>query len=311
MSFEDRLRHQFDSAQRQMPASSVDWATTIARGKKERMYRTALAAAAVVLFVGAGALSAGGLLESDTPPLPAPGGTAEQDPSPQETPTGPATEATLAGERVLEWIRALAEDDAAAAWDMMSAPAKDYFGTLESFQTDFMSDYVEGWASWHTADAPQVDTQVLVSSGDGALVVVTVYGEVTKEGLASYEADSVTVRISGGKALVEPYSSKIEVQPIQPGFGESYSPSSMPEEFTVEVPSDVAQVSFFVEGVEHDGRLASLDRKERRGSQPPNSIASVPLPEGIPPGPHFLTVAAVDQDGRVAVEVIPFTLEDN
>lgn len=309
MSFEDRLRQQFENAQRQMPTSSVDWATTIARAKKERIYRTALLAAAVVLVAGGGILSAQGLLDSDTPSLPAPAGTLEQAPTPQETSTESATEATLAGERVLEWVRTLSEDNPAAAWAMMSAPAKDYFGSLESFKKDFMQAYVEGWASWHSATSRQVDTHVLVSSGDGALAVVTVYGEVTKEGPPSYEADSVAVRISGGQALVEPYSSKLEIQPIEPEFQETYTTSSLPEEFTAEVPSDVAQVNFFVEGGQHDGRLASVDQMERQGSQPPNSIASVAVPEGLAPGPHFLTVAAVDQNGEVSVEVIPFTLE--
>jgi len=314
MSLDHRLRQQFLDAERQMPHSSVDWATTIARGKRERMYRTALVAAAAVLFIGGGALSAQGLLESNPAPLPAPAGTLTEQPTPQESPTGDVSEGidpTLARQSLLDWVKALSLGDAPAAWDLMSQPSKEYYGSLSSFKTDAMPELTEGWGAWHSgASSPQTDVRVLASSGDGAIGVITIYGEVTKEGITEYAANSVAFRISGDVALIEPYSSKIEIQPIEPSFNEEYTDSTLPEEFRAEVPSDVVQVNFFVEGIEHDGRLANIEEKEQKGSQPPNSIASAQVPDGIPSGPHFVTIAAVDVNGEVAVEIVPIVMLD-
>ena len=313
MSFDHRLRQQLLNAERQMPHSSVDWATTIARGKRERMYRMALVAAAAVFLVGGGALSARGLLDSDPAPLPGPASTVDEQPTPRQTPTDGISEGadpSVAGPRVLEWARAIAEDDAAAAWGMMSPASKEYFGSLGAFKAD-MGEFVEGWAAWHSsAESPQTDVRVLASSGEGSLAVVTVYGVVTDEGMTGYDADSIAVRIAGTKALVEPYSSKIEIQPIEPGFDEAYTEATLPAEFSAEVPSDVSQVTFYVEGVAHDGGLATLKKEEATGSQPPNSIASAPVPDGISAGRHFVTIAVVDMNGEVSLQVVPFELAE-
>ena len=313
MSFDHRLRQQFVNAERQMPHASVDWATTIARGKRERMYRMALVAAAAVFLVGGGALSARSLMEDDPAPLPGPAGTVDGQPTPQETPTEGISEGadpSVAGPRVLEWAKALSEDNAGAAWDMMSPASKEYYGSLKSFE-DNMGEFVEGWAAWHSsAESPQTDVRVLASSGEGSLAVVTVYGVVTKEGMTGYDADSIVVRIAGTVALVEPYSSKIDIQPIEPAFDQAYTSSTLPAEFSAEVPSDVSQVTFYVEGAAHDGALATVKAKEANGSQPPNSIATAPAPEGISPGRHFVTIAAVDANGEVALQVVPFELAE-
>jgi hypothetical protein len=311
MSFDHRLREHFLSAERGIPQTSIDWEETISRGKRERMYRMTMVAAAAILFIGGGAWSARGLFTSDPAPLPAPAATITDDPTPEESPSRnieQGSDASLVRGRVLDWVKALSIGDAQGAWSMMSFPSREYYGgSVEAFERDFLPELAEGWGSWYEADqVPETDVHTQVSSGDGSVGVVTVYGEVRKEGTRAYDADSVAFRIIDGEAFIEPYSSKVEIGQIEPTFEEQYVLGSLPSEFRAEVPSDLTQVNFYLQGVPSDGRSATIEEMEQEGSQPPNSIASSPVPEGLEPGSHFLTISAVDGNGELSITVVPF-----
>jgi hypothetical protein len=310
MSFDDRLREQLSSADRGMPRSALNWNETISRAKRQRLYRAAMVAAASVLLVGGGAVAARGFFATQPVPVPLPASTSGDHPTPQESPTEETEEGvdpSIVRGRVLDWVKALSLGDPEGAWAMMSQVSQEYYGSVEAFERDFLPELSKLWGRWYSSgQPPETDTRVLMSGGGDALGVVTLNGQVTNEG--TFDGDAVAFRIIAGEAFIEPYSSKIEITPIEPGFNEDYASGNVPAQFEAEVPSDVTQVSFFVFGLPSDGEIATVTQKKQKGSQPPNSIASSPVPEDIDTGPHFLTIAALDANGEVAVEVVFFLI---
>jgi ketosteroid isomerase-like protein len=316
MSFDDRLRQQFLSAERGMPPASIDWNETISRGKRERVYRNALVAAAAVLVVGGGAWSAQAVLSRPPSPGPGPAASPGDDrtlPTPHTSPSSTGEEGvdtSGVSARVNEWIKAINLGDAEIAWAAMTDEAHRYFVDFDTFKTEGMPTLAEGFGAWYSASQqPKIDVRVLASGGSEAAGVATIYGRVTKEGTQQLAADALPFRIVSGEIQLDPGSSKVELTPLEPGFDESYRSGQLPAIFEAEVPSDLLQVNFILVGGDPAIVDAQLETMQKVDSQPPNSIASSPFPETLEPGPHFLTIAAIDASGDIAVRTVVFRVE--
>ena len=311
MSFEDRLRDGFQRAAASMPEVPVPWEPTITKAHRARTRRTALMAVAALLVTGGVAWSAiafdrGASTGQDISPA----GPGEGAPSEEEGSVNNDELERAVRSRVLDWVKAVSLGDARTAWSWMAPASRNYFGGYPQFE-EMMPTLQEGWGAWYDGveGEPNTDTRVMVSGGLEAGGVVTVYGQVTREGTTSFDANATPFRSTDGEVLVDPFSSKIEITPIEPAFNDEYMASELPEAFEAEVPSDVSQVNFYVDGEEPSGRDATLtEMPENPDGQPPNSVASSPAPDELEPGPHALTVAAIDGRGGIAIRIVLFTV---
>ena len=95
MSFEDRLREGFRSADASVPGERLDWSTTITRARRNKMRFTAITALAAVAAIGVGGYAFVNLDQSPTDPVPLPPAATQADPQtpdPESTvTTGEAT----------------------------------------------------------------------------------------------------------------------------------------------------------------------------------------------------------------------------
>lgn len=119
MTFEDRLREQFRRADASIPGERIDWSTTIAKARRNRMRYAALTTAAAVLILGIGAFA---LVSLDEDPAPGPGpattdGTDQPQPettvSASESPSGERT-CSASGMQVSETDSSALPDPVAA-----------------------------------------------------------------------------------------------------------------------------------------------------------------------------------------------------
>lgn len=309
MSFEDRLRDSFHSAGRSIPEDEVPWEPTITRARRARARRLAVVTAAAVLIVGGGAWSAATLLpepaEDPIPPAP-PSETQSPDlesPGPEETQTSEDEELSSAVRaRVMDWVKALSLGDAETAWSFMSARTHAHYGNdIENFKGD-MSGFSEGFGAWYAEFPPETTFRVLVSSGDGIAGIVEIHGPVQKEGNDELGHDAVPVRVVDGEVFVEPFSSEVELSPVEPSLHESYAAGQIPAEFAIRFEDPLEQVNFF-----HESSEDTTDAEIVPG--PRGSRAHSPAPHDLSPGPKFLTVAGVDIEGGIAVLVVPYFVE--
>ena len=320
MNLERRLSEMFASADHGMPNASVDWNATVEAARKGRILRAGLVTAAVVLVVGGGAWFVKGSLSED--PLRAPDllpAVSPSDdpprrlPTPHTSPSQPIEEgsdASIVRQRALDWVKAIAVGDAETAWSWLAPQSRAYFDDdIANFQ-ELMPTLQEGWGAWYDGvdEAPQNDTRVMVSGGTEASGVITLYGDITREGSSGFDANAMPFRITAGEALVDPFSSRIEIIPLQ----ELASPNPrfpsdvLPQTFLAEVPPDVGQVNFFVAGDAGEVVDADLQRKESKGTQPPNLVARSEYEGLLPRGTYALTIAAVDANGGIATRTVVF-----
>ena len=311
MSFEDRLRDGFQKASASMPEVRVPWESTITKAHRARTRRTALMAVAALLVTGGVAWTAvtldGG---PSTGQEISPAGPSESAPPEEEASAANEELDRAVRSRVLDWVKAVSLGDARTAWSWLAPASRNYFGGYPQFE-DMLPTLQEGWGAWYggVEGEPETDTRVMVSGGLEAGGVVTVYGQVTREGTTSFDANAMPFRSTDGEVLMDPFSSKIEIAPIQPAFNDEYPAGDLPDAFEAEVPSDVSQVNFYVDGEEASGRDATLTKMpENADGQPPNSVASSPAPDELDPGPHALTVAVIDARGGIAIRIVLFTV---
>lgn len=304
MSFEDRLRDSFQKASRSMPDVPVPWELTITRARRARTRRTLSLAAAAVVGASGIAWAATTLGASTERALPPAQPIEEASPTPERTAERDDEMSRAVRTRVLDWVKALALGDAETAWSFMSPRSQAHFDNdLATFQSE-MSALSEGFGSWYAADPPPETTlRVLASSGDGIAGIVEIHGIVTKEGTEELGHDALPVRIVEGEVLVEPFSSTVELRPKEPSYNESYPADELPALFRVTGEGEIQQANFFYDGMEPDmGHSIS----EGRGK---TFEANSSAPHGIEPGPHFSTVAVVDDTGGIAVLVVAFFVE--
>lgn len=320
MSFERRLGDMFASAERGMPEASVDWNATVEAAHRGRMLRTGLVAAAVVLVVGGGVWFVSGSLTEDpvrAPDLlPAVSPSAEPStelPTPDTSPSQPSEEgsdASIVRPRALDWVKAIALGDAETAWSWLAPQSQGYFDNDVSKFEELMPTLQEGWGAWYDGveDAPQTDTRVMVSGGTEASGVITLYGDITREGSSGFDANALPFRLSDGEVLVDPFSSKIEIVPLQELASRNprFAHDVLPLTFLAEVPPDVGQVNFFVAGDAGEVVDAALQPKEKEGSQPPNLVARSEYGELLVRGTYALTIAATDATGGIATRTVIF-----
>lgn len=304
MSFEDRLRDRFQRASVSMPDADIAWEPTITKARRARARRmTLMAAAAAVALGGAvwAATSLEGPAEHGLPPAGDP--TEQASPETEETPDQ-TDESRAVRSRVLDWVKALSLGDEETAWSWMSRRTQEHFDNdIQRFR-ETMSAFSEGFGAWYTADPPPETTfRVLASSGDGTAGVVEIHGLVTKEGTEELGHDALPVRIVDGKVFVEPFGSDVELSAKEPSPYESYPADDLPGLFEITGIGEVQQVNFFYDGVEESGDSTLSERPGKTFE------ATSPAPQGIAPGPHFVTVAAVDDAGGIAVLVVPYFVE--
>lgn len=310
MSFEDRLRDRFQRASDSMPDVAVRWESTIRKARAARARRTALMAAAAVFVLGGAAWAATTLGSSGPAPgIPPAGDSTEEDSTespqtPQDTPHEQDETERAVRTRVVDWVKALSLADADTAWSWLSTRTQQRFGNdIERFK-QHMSAFSEGFGSWYSSDPrPETTFRPLVSSGEDIAGIVEIHGIVTKEGSEELGHDALPVRIVDGEVFVEPFSSDLELIPQEPAPHESYPTGEVPRRFRATGIGDVQQVNFFYHGFQ-----ANIDASVRnlRGRM---FEANAPVPHGIEPGPHFLTVVVVEEDGGIATLVVPFFVE--
>ena len=313
MNFERRLGELFTSADQGMPDASVDWHSTVEAARKGRILRTALVAAAFVLVIGGGAWFINGSLTEDPVRVPdlAPAVSPSDEPSSDASPSQPIEEgsdASIVRQRALDWVKAIAVGDAETAWSWLAPQSRRFFDDdIHNFQ-DLMPTLQEGWGAWYggVEEAPQTDTRVMVSGGTEAGGVITLYGNITREGSSGFDANAMPFRISAGEALVDPFSSKIEITPLEGLSSPSprFASDVLPYIFLAEVPPDAAQVNFFVAGDAGEVVDASLQPTEVQDTQPPNLVARSEYEELLVRGTYALTIAAIDANGGIAARTV-------
>ncbi|HJR46291.1 MAG TPA: hypothetical protein VJ927_11880 [Actinomycetota bacterium] len=317
MNLERRLQEFFASADRGMPRSVVDWDETIADARRGRVVRVALVAAAAILIAGGAAWYVNGSLAADpirTPDL-APANSPDEAPSPNTSPTSAeaGSDAGIVRPRMLDWVKAISLGDTATAWSGLAPRSKSYFDNDISKFELLMPALQEGWGTWYDGveGEPQTDTRVMVSAGTEAGGVITLYGEITREGGTSFQANAVPFRITDGEALLDPFSSKIEIMPLQSLASRNprFPSDVLPYSFLAEVPPDIAQVNFFVAGDEGEVEDASLQTKESEDTQPPNLVARAEYDALLVRGTYALTIAAIDANGGIATRTLTFVTD--
>lgn len=315
MNFERRLSEIFASADHGMPEASVDWNATIEAARKGRLLRMGLVAAAVMLGVGGGVWFIAGSLDDDPVRVPdlLPAVSPSDEPSPRTSPSRPVEEgsdASIVRRRVLDWVKAVALGDAETAWSWLAPQSRSYFaGDISKFE-ELMPQLQEGWGAWYDGvqEAPQTDTRVMVSGGTEDGGVITLYGDITREGSSGFDANAMPFRIAAGEALVDPFSSKIEITSLEELASPSprFASDVLPYRFSAEVPPDVGQVNFFVAGEAGEVVDATLQPKEPEDTQPPNLVARSEYEELLPRGTYALTIAAIDASGGIAARTVVF-----
>lgn len=217
MSAENDLRRLLRAAGAAVPGAPLEWNATIVRARRARRFRMIVAGAAAAAL-GAGAVVGAVALRDNASPgpiPPAPPGPTTPTPTPTPRPSPSDAPSPSDGEGVSwadalpsaeRFVAAASRGDAAAMWKDLSRPAKAAFDDdFDSF-SKFVDDGVaEGLGSWHTADDRGMHFEVLASSGDGALGVVTVFGHRVPEGTDEpFAIFSLPIRIdSGDNARIE------------------------------------------------------------------------------------------------------------
>ena len=188
---------------------------------------------------------------------------------------------------VSEFLDALGTAASRRAWSLLSSRAQEGFGSYEDF-AQLSSDYAEGLAAFAHADRSSIDL-------GGGLSVVTLSGEVNREGMTENAAAALPIRREGGQPRVELISPQlvgalgIEV-PI---------PGAAPLESGAELRATVPVGS----------RLTVLLDAEAYAPQTSPSDGDrtlVTLAPDLTAGSHVLTVAAVRRDGLLLAQAVQF-----
>jgi hypothetical protein len=325
MNLEDTLRDRFSQASEGLSGRPLDWAETHARARRGRRIHLAAVAFGTTVVLAAGGFGAWGVLEGrddGTVPI-SPASTESPSPTPSpsrsDEPTGEDQVSFEAPFRSVEnFIQAAAEGDPEAMWKEMTESSKAaYDHDFQRFRESALSEIQEGWGSWASADDLGRHWQVIASSGDGTMGVVTLMGSRAAEGNEEpYASAAIPVRVdSEGNAKVEPFVTRgvfeyqvpRDLTVEQPPALDSLTAGRV--SFKVLVPAGPSQVSMIVAPVPDepafsasgDAQIENVDEDQVRATWVPE--------ERLFAGEWFLTVVAVYGDGSMQAQSLRFAIE--
>lgn len=255
-----------------------------------RRPRLAVAVAASVMGVSgctaqdpadlAGPSPSGGVSPSPGAPSPAPSAA----PSVAAAPDRAQAEAAVAA-----FLDVLGRDSE-RAWDLLTQRAQQGFGSFERFAST-QSAYSEGLAQFAGARSRYLE----LGAGLG---VLTLSGDITREGTTEYGAVALPVRAEGGRTRIELAAQALQVEIEVPSWSEP-APSLPPgTELVAYVHAD-ARVTVAVDGITVEAEESAADGDRTRVSVRPDLVA----------GRHVLTVSAVRADGLLVADAGAFTVQ--
>ncbi len=216
------------------------------------------------------------------------------------------------------FVEAAAGGDVKAMWALMTDFSRAaYDDDFERFRESALSEIAEGWGSWAVAEDVTRHWQVIASSGDGVMGVVTVMGSRTPEGHEEpYAAAAIPVRVArNGDAQVELFVTR--------GLIEYFTPRDLTIErppardtlstdkptFKVIVPGAPIEVDMVVAPVP-DEPAVTLFGEANIEDIAKDRVRALWSPEGrLFPGEWFLTVVAIYENGSMQAAAARFEIK--
>lgn len=323
MNLEKRLRDRFSMASEALPGRPLDWTETYDRARRGRSIYVAAVAFATALLLIAGGFATLTVLtapERDPAPLP-PAQTEPARPTPSPSPTEESQEMEASHDEpyraVDGFIQAAAEADAETMWSLMTEPSRAvYDHEFERFR-EALSPIEEGWGSWAAAKDVTRHWQVVVSSGDGAMGVVTLMGSRAPEGHEEpYSAAAIPVRVAGdGEARVELFVGEGAIEFVTPRDPNIKQPPTLDvltterPSFEALVPAASNEVEIVAAPVADEPAVSfsgSADLEDLAGGR---ARALWSPDERFFGAEWFLTVLAIYEDGSMQAQSVRFAIE--
>lgn len=314
MSFEQQLRDDLRRAGDSVPIEPVSWDQTLGRARRTRRLYVALAGAAAAVMLAAAVAAGSSLLDRGQALRPV-------GPSPSPSPAPPPEREVTSGEvepTVRAWIRAISDGDARKAWSLLTDRARAGIGGYPRFAEMVSNELADGLGAFARAQQARYATS-LVASPAGVSGVVTVVGVVEQEGTQRENAVTVPFRVLALGRRPEKDRVLID-QSFDGAWGiDSLSPA---REFaggnvlrrggrleTDILPASghanfLPSVRFHIDG---DALLIEARRVDRVEDSSGEKVrASARLPQSVEPGPHLLTIVAVDERGFTYSKALTF-----
>jgi hypothetical protein len=218
-------------------------------------------------------------------------------------------DAEVPTDAVMAWVAALATGDTESAWASMGPASQAHFGSQSAFVAEGAR-LAEGYGAWSAATPDDVIVTPVISGDDGAMVVVTLVGEVSQEGTMQQRADAFPVRMVDGAAQVEPFAfaGELEIVVPEPVPADGKRPVvSSDDALVVVVPRGVDAPTIRLDDGETlvCGESAGTELTELDGA--PGQRCSYHPDGGIPAGKRVLTVAFLSPDGSgISAESVLF-----
>ncbi|MQA99891.1 MAG: hypothetical protein GEU78_06305 [Actinobacteria bacterium] len=324
MNLEDTLRDRFAQASEGLSGRPLDWAETHARARRGRTVYLAAVAFGTMVVLAAGGFAWSMLEGRDGGGLPIPPASTESpsptpSPSPSDELTGEQEVSYEAPYRAVEnFIQAAAEGEPEAMWGEMTDFSKAaYDHDFQRFRESALSEIQEGWGSWASADDLGRHWQVIASSGDGVMGVVTLMGSRAPEGNEEpYASAAIPVRVDReGNAKVELFVTRgvFEYQiPRDRTVEQPPALDSLKERntsFDVLVPAGSTQVSMVVAPVPDEPAFSASGEADLENAGE-DQVRATWVHEGrLFGGEWFLTVVAVYENGSMQAQSLRFAIE--
>lgn len=329
MTFERTLQDRFSAASDVLPGRPLDWTETFARARRRRRMHNA-----VVVFASAVVLGLGGTVivavidsrdrapepfrpaqtESPAPPTPTPA-----SPTPTEEPE-PGVDSSF--ERpfraVDDFIDAAAAGDPEKMWALMTIPSRAvYDDDFERFREFALSEVAEGWGSWAAAEDLTKHWQVVASSGDGVMGVVTLMGSRAPEGHEEpFASAAIPVRVdSRGDARVELFVSRGTIDFATPRDLRMGQPPALDTiatdrpSFEAVVPATPSEVDMVAAPVPDEPVVSAFGMADIEDAGKGRARAVWSPEERLFAGEWFLTVLAIYEDGSMQADSVRFTID--
>lgn len=310
MSIEQRLRDDLKRAGAAAPVEEISWDETLARARRVRRVYLSVAGAAATLVLAA-AITTGAALVDRNQSLPP----ATPNPSPAPPPEGGVSLAHVEP-TVRAWVHAIDDGRAGAAWDLMTDRARAEVGSFARFEEMVSNDLAEGLGAFARAEGARYATSGGASSGEGAAGVVTIFGRVEQEGATRANAVAIPFRVlplENDRALIDQgFDGRWGVDPVSPApdveGGKAFHRKGRFEAEILPASGRVSvlpSVTFHLDGNEI-ALQADVERVANNSGEAVRATADVPM--ALEPGPHLLTIMAVDEGGRIYARALEFEL---